>query len=571
MKNKYGQFLALGVLLNSLAFADEASTKTFDHAKATIKQELGKLKPEERSSLLNLFQDPALNPPRMTLADFYTASAGGEQGFVSKPAQERAVYHIAFRREGTPWMKEMGVKPDNVKFIFMGLSHIVDKLITPRVTQEEIDRADAFFKAYNRYWNKALWQKIVDTKEGRIPLKIEALPEGSVTFPGEPSIQITAEEGFGEMAAWFEASLLHVWAPSERATYVRYWLDYFESVAHQCLEKDKPYTDQQIFELAQGFMADMSSRSARTDEEGTELGLASLLSLKGATPAALYTAYVQNNFQPVGKLDVYSLAHRVVQGHETEGDAYQNLYQFLKEQKSKEGSFVADCYDYRKAVVQYLIPLAKKAQAEGNIEIFARPDSGDHYDQVLFALKEAVKANLHKTIVTKSGKTLYAMTALKVIQADGMNFKKVKEINDRLLKEGFSPLHCVKYGIGGSLNQISRDNMSAALKLAEIGSTHTPVMKFAIPAKQSIPGMVKIVRREDGLEPSVRSLNEAGENAYVVYYDAKLPNPMPYQENFISKQERALSQFKFHRPATLLSSAILEKVSQLREKHLGEG
>lgn len=88
------------------------------------------------------------------------------------------------------------------------------------------------------------------------------------------------------------------------------------------------------------------------------------------------------------------------------------------------------------------------------------------------------------------------MTVLKGLQADGMSFKKMIDINNRLIEAGYSPADCLSYGVGGNLHDsISRSNMSAAQKLAEVGKgdRRRPVMKCPIdePVKESIPGAVK--------------------------------------------------------------------------------
>lgn len=498
--------------------------------------------------------------PRMVLADGYTICASGKPSFTNEEAIEKSVYHVYFRRELTPWMKKMGISAKDSRFVFYGLRRIIDRVIAPKVTQEEIDLADAFFKQHNFPWPKEVWQRVVDEKNGHIPIKIEALKEGSVAFSGEPIIQITAEDGFGELAAWFESTLLQVWAPCERATLVRYWLDYHKSVVEQCMESHEQLSDAEMTSRAQQLMADMSARSSRSTEEMLDLGLASMLSLNSATPSAVFLA---NQDEKVGELAESSLAHRIVQAYEDEGEAYAKLYDFIKAQGQKSGSFVADCYDYENAVREYLLPLAKRGLEDG-ITVYARPDSGDLYDQVVFVLDLAKQHGLSREITTKDGRKLTAMTSFKVIQAEGMDFEKVKEINDRLLAAGYSPPHCVAFGVGGSLQHISRDNMSAAQKLAAVGKNDRPVMKIAIPDKESIPGVVKIVRPQDG-SATVRTLQEEGDNEYVVYYDGKSEHL--YREKFSDIQRRVI--FEFHqvvKPLSIISPGILEKKIELRHK-----
>ncbi|MBY0406003.1 MAG: nicotinamide phosphoribosyltransferase domain-containing protein, partial [Cyanobacteria bacterium] len=334
--------------------------------------------------------------PRMVLADAYTAAS---EGFIHQDAKDFSSYHIAFRREQTPWMKEMGLKPEDSRFVFFGLQQIMAELLQNPVTQKEIDEAEKFFQTAKGNkpfkWNKQVWQRVVDECHGKIPIKIEALPDGSVTFPGEPIIQVSAKDGFGELSAWFETKMLQVWATSERASLMRHWLEYNKDLVRQCT--NEPLTEEQVTAKAQSLLVDFSDRSSMNAQESELLGLASLTSITTtSTLSAAYRAYKESKDNPVAKASMYSLAHRVVQSYVKEKDAYLALFDFSK---GEIASYVADCYDFRRAVKNDLLPLALKAKETGGI-ICARPDSGDPYEEILFVLKTADEAGLSKTVIS---------------------------------------------------------------------------------------------------------------------------------------------------------------------------
>src|SRR5579859_5852218 len=159
--------------------------------------------------------------PRLVLADAYTI---GSNPFESEKAKEKSTYYITFRK------KQSTVNPDlyqkgNDKMIFDGLQRILDKLFYEPITHAEIDAAKEFLKKAkvsttgfkNFYFPEAIWRRVVDEFNGRPPIEILAMPEGSVVYPNEPVVQITSQvKGMGILAAWFESKLLHVWAASER-------------------------------------------------------------------------------------------------------------------------------------------------------------------------------------------------------------------------------------------------------------------------------------------------------------------------------------------------------------------
>ena len=85
--------------------------------------------------------------------------------------------------------------------------------------------------------------------------------------------------------------------------------------------------------------------------------------------------------------------------------------------------------------------------------------------EIKYILDLAVENGLYREIKTKDGRSLKGMTVLKGLQADGMSFKKMIDINNRLIEAGYSPADCLSYGVGGNLHDlISRSNMSAAQK-----------------------------------------------------------------------------------------------------------
>lgn len=516
--------------------------------------------------------------PRMVQTDAYYVSSNF---YIHQDAKDHSVYQIAFRRELLPWMKALGIEPENSKLIFHGLQDIMEDVLHDPVTREEIEDADNFYKTarngWNFKWDRGMWEKILSENNGIIPIKIEALPDGSTVFPGEPVIQITAEDGYGELAAWFETRLLQVWAGSERASMLRHWLEYNKNMIRET--SDANLTEDEITAKAQKMLVDFSDRSSMCPQESERMGKASMTVFPiQSTMAAVYQAAHDNGGVIPGSIAMPSLPHRVIESYEDENDAFKELYKYTK---GGLGSYVVDCYNSRYAVKEYILPLALKARNENkelgiNTIINARPDSGDPFDEVKYILDLAVENGLYREIKTRDGRTLKGMTVLKALQADGMNFKKMMDINKRLIEAGYSPADCLSYGVGGFLHDaISRSNMSAACKAAEFGQGERKraVMKCPIgePAKESIPGAVKIIREENSTDSTVRTLDEDGKNAYIVWYDGINGHGIEYKENFSDVQKRVLNDFnKYAKPGQIFSDKIMAKKREVRELHHGK-
>lgn len=255
-----------------------------------------------------------------------------------------------------------------------------------------------------------------------------------------------------------------------------------------------------------------------------------------------------------------------------EQEAFETLYNFIK---GGPGSFVTDTFNTRHATEKYILPLAKRAQKENkelglNTVINARPDSGDPFEEIKYVLDLAVNNGMYRTIKTRDGKILKGMTVLKALEADGMNFKKMIDLNNRLIEAGYSPSDCISYGVGGSLHDlISRSNMSAAQKLAEVGSgaNTRQVMKMA-EGKESIPGEIKVVREEGSKAPTVRRLNEDGKDAYVTWFDGIDGHGIEYNEKFENVQKRVLNDFnKYQKPENIFSEGVETLKAEIKSHH----
>jgi hypothetical protein len=172
--------------------------------------------------------------PRLLLADAYTI---GGNVFQSERAKEKSTYYVTYRRELHKINEDLYTEGDN-RIVFYGLGRILERLFYDPVTHQEIDEALAFLanakvtsNGLTRYdCPEELWRLVVDKYNGRPPINIMGMPEGSVVYPNEPVMQVIStalkDEKMGELAAWFESKLLQVWATSERATQDRHWLNY---------------------------------------------------------------------------------------------------------------------------------------------------------------------------------------------------------------------------------------------------------------------------------------------------------------------------------------------------------
>ena len=108
------------------------------------------------------------------------------------------------------------------KTIFYGLQYIIKKYLEGSVvTQEKIDEADSIISTHigEGIFNKKGWEHILDNYDGRLPIEIKAVAEGT---PVEVGNALMTVENTDKKSYWLpnylEPLLLQVWYPSTVAT-----------------------------------------------------------------------------------------------------------------------------------------------------------------------------------------------------------------------------------------------------------------------------------------------------------------------------------------------------------------
>jgi nicotinamide phosphoribosyltransferase len=504
--------------------------------------------------------------PRLLLADAYTIGSGFR--FESNEADAFSKYYLTFRKGPSKLQYLSGISsPQDDRTVFAGLQRIIERLLSKQVTHEEIDEAKEFLK--NRKvttkglrdfeFPEAMWRRVVDEFNGFLPIVIDAVPEGTVVYPHEPVIRVySTVEGFGTLCAWFESKIIHVWAATERLTAVRHWLEYNRSMIARI---ETGASQETINFLASIMMHDFGDRAAMCVQESEDIPYVHLYCFPGTdTFSAAYQAYKNGAGPGIGS-SVDALAHRVVQGFVYEEDCYNKIYEAA--QPGDLISMVADCYDYYRAVRNYLLPLALRSKSTGNGKVIvARPDSGDALEQILWTVRLAEQAGLCE----KQANGFKYMTTLRIIQGDSMTFAKMKEINDALIREGFAPHGCLIYGVGGFLrNSITRDNLSTKYALCAVGKDHRPVVKKSeTPGKATLPN-VKVLRDPDSLFSGVTIVlpGELGKDSLVNYYDGTnggWPFGVGMDDNFPTIQDRVVNHFDIMPPSAGRISPAVEKL-----------
>ena len=109
-----------------------------------------------------------------------------------------------------------GMYPNTV---FFGLQYLLKEYLTRRITVEEVEEAKEFFAIHGEPFNYEGWMYIVKDLKGKLPVRIRAVPEGTVvpTHNILMSVESTDPKVFW-IVSWLETMLLRVWYPITVAT-----------------------------------------------------------------------------------------------------------------------------------------------------------------------------------------------------------------------------------------------------------------------------------------------------------------------------------------------------------------
>jgi len=480
--------------------------------------------------------------PRLLRADSYTIGTGPH---ASNDAKYKSVYQITPRRGFAKYLPKEFMADDRIAFA--GLRRILRDLLHEPVTMHEIEETDRFMATAHaggtaHQFDRDLWLRVVNERNGIVPVKIEAFCEGVTSFGYEPVVQITSAEGFGELAGYFESKLLHIWASSERATSLKWAQEYLKRGAK---EAHPSWSDEQVNFAASIMTHDFGDRAGICSMESEVMGMAHILVAPGSdTFCAGYLDWKENGEVP-RMASLHALAHRTIMGYMRENDCHAALYRLGK--TTGITAHVSDTYDYFRQVEWYGEMLTGEWSEDENV-LVARPDSGDIVKCILHVLKVCEKHNLYE-VDPDSG--LKMATRLRWIGSDSVTWDIMIQVIHAVIAAGWSPFASGAFGMGGHLrNSISRDHSGTSMKLCAVGNGDRPtVKKSQDAAKSSIPSVVKVIDNGNNSDVStVYGVNEqcTGENLLKVWFDGINANDLAYA---------------FRAPALETSSVVRDRIT----------
>jgi len=353
------------------------------------------------------------------------------------------------------------------EIVFFGLQAYILEYLDKKITYQDLYKAEKYAKSALIPFNKEVWIRVIEEFNGYVPVKIEALPEGTIVPHGVPVVQISSTQ-MPEIVAEIETSLLRgIWYPSSVATLSR-------AIKKNIAEYYKKTSDLDINDpmTLAAALNDFGARSVSSGESAALGGLGHLVSFLGSDTLEAIEAgvvYYNHDLDTDGPLliSVPATEHSVttMNGEEGESAFVGTVIDTFTDMGFPIISIVADSYDLDRFVSEY-IGVDHKAKIEARDGfIVVRPDSGSPTEVVPRVLK-LLDEKFGSTVNSKGFKVLNPK--VRVIQGDGINRNSINEILGAIMFAGFS-VENVVFGCGGQLLQAPmRDDFSWAMKTNEI-------------------------------------------------------------------------------------------------------
>lgn len=369
------------------------------------------------------------------------------------PKNTQAVYSYFESRDGAEFPYT----------VFFGLQYLIKKYLEGvRVTQADLEEAAELAEAHfgnATYFNRAGWQHIIDAHGGRLPLRIMAVPEGSVIPTGNVLMTV---ESTDEKCFWLtnavESLLTHVWYSSNVATLSR--------VAKEDLADALDRTADSRAGL-EFMLHDFGYRGATSHESAAIGGAGHLLNFLGTDTVPAMQVARKFYGAPLDGL-AYSVAateHSIMTALGPDGEIG-ILDELLNDYPAGILSVVSDSYNIYDFVGE-VVKRADRIKARDGVFV-VRPDSvdktGPHPTPALLtaALVERLWDGFGGTVNGKGFKVLDPH--VRVLWGDGIDREGIVEILALLAHDGFSSENMV-FGMGGGLLQKhNRDTQRFAFK-----------------------------------------------------------------------------------------------------------
>ena len=360
------------------------------------------------------------------------------------------------------------------------------------VTQQMVEEADEFFKQHFSgcdVFNRSGWELIVTRHGGKLPVRIRAVPEGSLVTTSNVLFTVeNTDPDCSWITNYLETLLVQAWYPMTVAT--NSW---------NCRKVLQSYLEKTADSMAglEFLLHDFGFRGVSSVSSAGLGGAAHLVSFAGTdTIPGVVTARQYYGADMAG-YSIPATEHSTMTtwGKKGEAEAVLNV---MNNVPSGGLAIVVDSYDIwnmlDNIIGEELRDQVEARQQHGGF-LVVRPDSGDP-KEVLRRVFDILGDKFGFSTNSKGFKVLPQY--IRVIQGDGISYDSLGHILESVSSAGWSTEN-LTFGSGGALLQrLDRDTQKCAYKCshAVVGGEEREVYKDPVtdPGKRSKKGRLVLVK-----------------------------------------------------------------------------
>lgn len=393
--------------------------------------------------------------------------------------------------------KEHKYLPDYT--VFYGLQYYLDMLSGQFVTEDRVARMQKRCQQHfgnDHNFNRCGWNYILSKHEGRLPVVIKAVDEGSV-IPLK-NVLMTVENtdpNVPWLTNWLETLLVKVWYPCTVATNSRYMKGLIRDALARCGEDPA---------LANDRLHCFGFRGVSSNESAAIGSSAHLINFRG-TDTVLALDLIEDIYgEECAGFSCPASEHSTITswGRDRESEALRNM---LEKYPYGVVACVSDSYNIFHTCKQiWGSELRDKILLRDGV-LLIRPDSGNH----VHTLFNKTNGIIH-TLFDAFGGTVKSVNGLgyrwlnpkvRIVVGDGIEVHSIKSILDAFLQNYYAPSNLYLGSGGGLLQKVNRDTYKFAFKCssAVIDGKTVDVFKDPItdPGKTSKKGRLALVHNGD--------------------------------------------------------------------------
>lgn len=345
------------------------------------------------------------------------------------------------------------------RLLFFGLQMFLKQYLSKPFTKEDVEFAEDFWKDHGLPFNGESARYILDAHGGYLPVKIQAVREGTVLETENVLVQVvnTDPKAFW-VTSFLETALLRaIWYPTTVAT------NSFmcKKIIKNALDLTADNPDLEIaFKLH-----DFGARGVSSYESAAIGGCAHLVNFMGSdTTPGVFAAREFYGAEMAG-FSIPASEHSTITswGRTGEVQAFLNMIEQFGG-PGKTFACVSDSYNIWDAV-EIKWPMIKSQLIKSKGVLVVRPDSGNPVAVVSGVIERLMSQFGYKTNL-KGYRVL--PDYIRVIQGDGIDETSIRDILQELQFRKISASN-IAFGMGGGLLQhLNRDTLRFAMKASEI-------------------------------------------------------------------------------------------------------